>query len=60
MTDEILKELWNTKDNIAKEHAYDIDKLAAYFQFKSKSRAEAAALEKSNNNAEHELSLLVP
>ena len=31
MTDEVLKELWNTKDIIAKEHGYSIDDLAEYF-----------------------------
>ena len=43
MTHEVLQELWNAKDNIAKEHAYDIDNLVAFFQFKSKSRAETNA-----------------
>ena len=28
MTDEVLKELWATKDNIAKEHGYNIDGMA--------------------------------
>jgi hypothetical protein len=31
MTDEVLKELWDTKDNIAKEHGYSVDALAEYF-----------------------------
>jgi hypothetical protein len=31
MTDEVLKELWATKDNIGKEHGYNIDELAEYF-----------------------------
>ncbi|MES9901663.1 MAG: hypothetical protein ABW168_03145 [Sedimenticola sp.] len=31
MTDEVLKELWNTKDNIAKEHGYSIEGLADYY-----------------------------
>ena len=31
MTDEVLKDLWATKDDIAKEHSYNIDELAAYF-----------------------------
>ena len=38
MTDEVLKELWNTKDSIAKEHAYSIDSLAEYFLKKQASR----------------------
>ncbi len=38
MTDEVLKELWAAKDNIAKEHGYDIDGLAEYFIRKQSSR----------------------
>lgn len=38
MTDEILEELWATKDHIAKEHGYDIDGLAEYFLRKQSSR----------------------
>lgn len=32
MTDEIIKELWEIKDNIAKEYGYNIDALVTYFQ----------------------------
>lgn len=32
MTDEIIRELWKTKEQIAKEHGYDVKALAAYFQ----------------------------
>jgi hypothetical protein len=38
MTDEILKELWTTKDNIAKEHSYNIDGLAEYLLQKQSAR----------------------
>jgi hypothetical protein len=38
MTDEILEELWAAKDQIAKEHGYDIDGLAEYFSQKQSSR----------------------
>ena len=38
MTDEILKELWNTKDKIAKEHGYSIDALAEYYLKKQTAR----------------------
>jgi len=34
MTDELLKELWNTKDTIAKEHGNNIDELAEYYLHK--------------------------
>lgn len=32
MIDEVLKELWTTKDTLAKEHGYSMDRLAEYFQ----------------------------
>jgi hypothetical protein len=31
MTDDLLKELWNIKDIIAKEHGNSIDGLAEYY-----------------------------
>jgi hypothetical protein len=41
MTDEIIKELWQIKDDIAREHGYDLDRLAA--DLKSKERPEPAS-----------------
>ena len=38
MTDDVLQELWNTKDGIAKEHGYSIDDLAEYYLEKQTSR----------------------
>ena len=38
MTDEVLKELWNTKDSIAREHGYSIDVLADFYLKKQASR----------------------
>jgi len=38
MTDEVLTELWNTKDSIAKEHGYKIDGLAQYYLKKQTTR----------------------
>lgn len=38
MTDEVLKELWDAKDSIAKEHGYSIDGLAEYYLEKQASR----------------------
>ena len=32
MPDEIIEELWSIKDGIAREHGYDLRKLAAYLQ----------------------------
>lgn len=30
MSDDIIKELWEIKDSVAREHGYDIDRLVAY------------------------------
>lgn len=38
MTDEIIKELWHIKDDIAREHSDDLDRLVA--DLKSKERTE--------------------
>lgn len=38
MIDQTLKDLWKIKDNIAKEHGYDLDALVSYLQSKSRSR----------------------
>ena len=32
MTDEIIKELWQIKDNIASEHNYDLDALVIHLR----------------------------
>ena len=36
MPDEIIKELWKIKEDIAQEHGYDIEALAAYLQTKQR------------------------
>lgn len=38
MTDEIIKELWGIKDDIARDHGYDLDQLVA--DLRSKERTE--------------------
>jgi hypothetical protein len=40
MIDATLQELWAVKDNIAKEHAYDLDNLVHYLKEKYQSSAE--------------------
>lgn len=35
MIDTTLKELWETKDQIAKEHDYDLDRLVEFLRRKS-------------------------
>ena len=37
MSDQIIEELWQIKDSIAREHGYDIESLAAYLQTKQRS-----------------------
>lgn len=32
MADEIIEELWRIKDDMAREHGYDIERLAAYLR----------------------------
>ena len=34
MIDKTLQELWSVKDNLAKEHAYDLDSLVDYLKKK--------------------------
>ena len=36
MPDEIIKELWQIKDSIAREHGYDIEALVAHLQTKER------------------------
>ena len=36
MPDEIIKELWQIKDGIAREHGYDIEALVAHLQTKER------------------------
>ena len=42
MIDETLQELWSVKDNLAKEHAYDLDRLVAYLNEKYQSDGDTA------------------
>jgi len=36
MADEIIKELWEVKDGIAREHGYDVDALIAHLRAKQR------------------------
>ena len=38
MADEIIEELWRIKDDMAREHGYDVDRLAAYFRRRERER----------------------
>ena len=37
MSDEIIKELWQIKDSIARRHGYDIEALVTHLQTKKRS-----------------------
>ena len=36
MSDEIIRELWDIKDEMAREHGYDLEALAAHVQNKTR------------------------
>jgi hypothetical protein len=38
MADEIIRELWEIKDNIAREYGYDLDALVNYLKTRQKNR----------------------
>ena len=40
MSDEIIEELWQIKDSIAREHDYDIESLVAHLQTKQRSASQ--------------------
>ena len=40
MADEIIEEVWRIKDEIAREHGYDLDRLGAYFRGRERRRAQ--------------------
>ena len=39
MADEIIEEVWRIKDELAREHGYDVARLGAYFQRRERERA---------------------
>ena len=43
MPDEIIKELWRIKDDLAREHGYDVRSLAAYLQEKERGEDSESA-----------------
>ena len=40
MADEIIEEVWRIKDELAREHGYDVARLGAYFQRRERQRAQ--------------------
>jgi hypothetical protein len=51
MSDEIIKELWTIKENIAREHGYDIDALVAHLNTKDKLRGQRVVKLRSSTEA---------
>ena len=51
MTDEILQELWDAKDDIAKEYDYNIDELVKHYLQKQASK-HGVLRQKENKQAE--------
>ena len=41
MADEIIEEVWRIKDELAREHGYDVGRLGAYFQRRERERERA-------------------
>lgn len=52
MTDEVLKELWDIKDNIAKEYGYSVDALAEYYLKKQTTRQGRLHMDAGDKKAE--------
>ena len=40
MADEIIEEVWRVKDELAREHGYDVGRLGAYFRRRERERAQ--------------------
>jgi len=53
MTDEVLQELWATKDSIAQEHGYNMDGLVEYFLEKQSARRGRFHHDEQAIHAEH-------
>ena len=43
MADHIIEEVWRIKDEMAREHGYDLDRLGTYFQRRERERREEAS-----------------
>lgn len=54
MPTEVLTELWNIKDSIAKEHRYDLDELAEYFRKRQAGKSKDSVQQASNITAEQD------
>ena len=50
MADEIIEEVWRVKDEIAREHGYDVDRLAAYCRRRGREREAREARAATGGN----------
>ena len=61
MVDEIIRELWEIKDGIAREHGYDVDALVAHLRAKQRPEAQRVVdLHTLRKNAEQGASAKAP
>ena len=51
MADEIINELWEIKDAIAREHRYDIDALVAYLKTRKRPKGQRVARDSKEKDA---------
>ena len=52
MVDEVIEELWRIKDDMAREHGYDVGRLAAYFRRREQEREAREARAAAGNESE--------
>ena len=51
MSDEVIKELWQIKDSIAREHGHDVRRLATYLQSRERAPRHRAVERPSKERA---------
>ena len=58
MSDEIIRELWRVKDDIAREHGYDVEALAAHLRAKERPEGQQVvdlgAVRRASEQGAHE------
>lgn len=57
MPDELIEDLWRIKDNIAREHGYDVDALVAHLRTRERMESRRVVdLRAAREAAEHDAS----
>ena len=51
MPDEMIEEVWRIKDELAREHGYDVDRLGAYFRERERQRAQRERAQQEKESA---------